>query len=262
VHTVYYCIINKGTSKNYFIGCSLVGTIYRTKPLFLIAKIRGKAVFRGAHNYNFVNYKEHIMSLAIKVYEAFKDDENKAKILADVIEQIEMVLKSNQVATQQDLINTQVALTKEIEKIRADLTIKIEQVRTELIKEIEKVRADLKIEIEQVRADLTKEIEKVRGEIKETELRLQKEIEKVRADLKIEIEQVRADLTKEIEKVRGEIKETELKLQKEIEKARTELTIVMHNNHVSALRWLVGLMITQLLAISGIFVAIIQLFLK
>ena len=162
------------------------------------------------------------MSLAIKVYEAFKDDENKAKILADVIEQIEMVLKSNQVATQQDLINTQVALTKEIEKIRADLTIKIEQVRTELIKEIEKVRADLKIEIEQVRADLTKEIEKVRGEIKETEL----------------------------------------KLQKEIEKARTELTIVMHNNHVSALRWLVGLMITQLLAISGIFVAIIQLFLK
>jgi len=244
VHTVYYCIINKGTSKNYFIGCSLVGTIYRTKPLFLIAKIRGKAVFRGAHNYNFVNYKEHIMSLAIKVYEAFKDDENKAKILADVIEQIEMVLKSNQVATQQDLINTQVALTKEIEKIRADLTIKIEQVRTELIKEIEKVRADLKIEIEQVRADLTKEIEKVR------------------ADLKIEIEQVRADLTKEIEKVRGEIKETELKLQKEIEKARTELTIVMHNNHVSALRWLVGLMITQLLAISGIFVAIIQLFLK
>jgi len=200
VHTVYYCIINKGTSKNYLIGCSLVGTKYSIKPLFLIAKIRGKAVFRGAHNYNFVNYKEHIMSLAIKVYEAFKDDENKAKILADVIEQIEMVLKSNQVATQQDLINTQVALTKEIEKIRADLTIKIEQVR--------------------------------------------------------------ADLTKEIEKVRGEIKETELKLQKEIEKARTELTIVMHNNHVSALRWLVGLMITQLLAISGIFVAIIQLFLK
>ena len=84
------------------------------------------------------------MSLAIKVYEAFKDDENKAKILADVIEQIEMVLKSNQVATQQDLINTQVALTKEIEKIRADLTIKIEQVRADLTKEIEKVRGEIK----------------------------------------------------------------------------------------------------------------------
>jgi hypothetical protein len=43
-------IKNKGTSKNYLIGCSLVGTIYRIKPLFLIAKIRKKAVFKGAHN--------------------------------------------------------------------------------------------------------------------------------------------------------------------------------------------------------------------
>jgi hypothetical protein len=40
---------NKGTSKNHLVGCSLVGTIYRIKPLFLIAKIRKKALFRGAH---------------------------------------------------------------------------------------------------------------------------------------------------------------------------------------------------------------------
>lgn len=43
-------IIYKGTSKNYLIGCSLVGTIYMIKPLFLIAKIWKKGVFRGAHN--------------------------------------------------------------------------------------------------------------------------------------------------------------------------------------------------------------------
>jgi hypothetical protein len=43
---------NKGTSKNYLIGYSLVGTIYKIKPLFLIAKIRKKAVFRGAHNFS------------------------------------------------------------------------------------------------------------------------------------------------------------------------------------------------------------------
>ncbi len=43
-------IIYKGTSKNCFKGCSLVGTIYMIKPLSLMLILKMKAVFRGAHN--------------------------------------------------------------------------------------------------------------------------------------------------------------------------------------------------------------------
>ena len=64
----------------------------------------------------------------------------------------------------------------------------------------------LQKEIEQVRADLTLEIEQVRAELRETELRLQKEIAQVRTDLTLEIEKVRTDLTLQIEQLRGEVK--------------------------------------------------------
>ncbi|HON15516.1 MAG TPA: hypothetical protein PLA51_03470, partial [Spirochaetota bacterium] len=95
-------------------------------------------------------------------------------------------------------------------------------------------------EIEKVRSDLSIEIEKVRNEIKETELKLVKEIEKVRSDLTIEIEKVRGDVAQ----------------------ARSDLTIAIHSNNVSAIRWLVGLMITQLIAVSGLLVGLFQYFLK
>lgn len=94
------------------------------------------------------------MGLAIKVYEAFKDDETKAKILADVIDQLEMMRKVNETNMKGDLQTTQLALTKEIEVIRGE----IKETELRLVKEIEKVRAHLYIEIEKIRSDLIKEI--------------------------------------------------------------------------------------------------------
>ena len=136
-----------------------------------------------------------MMTLAAKVYEAFKEDENKARVLADVIERIEIGMSDVDIVTSHDLTRTELTLIKEIEQNRANFAIEMEKVRNE-IKETE---LKLVKEIEKVRADLSIEIEKARNEIKETELKLVKEIEKVRSDLSIEIE-----------KARNEIKETEL----------------------------------------------------
>ncbi|MEJ5362640.1 MAG: DUF1640 domain-containing protein [Spirochaetota bacterium] len=105
------------------------------------------------------------MGFAVRVYEAFKDDEVKAKVLAEFIEKVEEAISNNQVATRQDLSLQELKLTKEIKDIELRLTKEIEQLRADLTKEIEQVRADLTKEIEQVKAELRLEIEKVRVEI-------------------------------------------------------------------------------------------------
>ncbi|MEW6527405.1 MAG: hypothetical protein AB1444_12170 [Spirochaetota bacterium] len=110
------------------------------------------------------------MGFAIKVYEAFKDDEVKAKVLAEFIEKVEEAINNNQVATRQDLHVQELKLVKEIELTRA--------------------------EIKEVELKLTKEIEQVRAEMKETEMKLTKEIEQVRAELKVEIQQTKVSLLK------------------------------------------------------------------
>ena len=125
------------------------------------------------------------MGFALRVYEAFKDDEVKAKVLAEFIEKVEEAISNNQIATRQDLNIQELKLTKEIKEVELKLTKEIEQVRSDLTKEIEQVRADLTKEIEQVRSDLTKEIEQVRFD-----LRL--EIEKVR----VEIQEVKSSILK------------------------------------------------------------------
>ncbi|HOK03549.1 MAG TPA: hypothetical protein PKX79_02070 [Spirochaetota bacterium] len=130
------------------------------------------------------------MSFAVKVYEAFKDDEVKAKVLAEFIESVEKIISNNQLATRSDLSATELRLVKEIESVRG--------------------------EIKETELKLTKEIESVRGEIKETELKLTKEIESIRGEIK----ETELKLTKEIESVRGEIKETELKLTETIHMAK------------------------------------------
>ena len=109
------------------------------------------------------------MGYALRIYEAFKDDETKAKLLSEFIEQVEQVILNNQLSTRQDVTMSELKLTREIEQVRG---------------EIKEVELKLTKEIEQVRADLTKEIEQVRGEIKEVELKLTKEIEQVRAGVK------------------------------------------------------------------------------
>ncbi len=119
------------------------------------------------------------MGFAVRVYEAFKDDEVKAKVLAEFIEKVEEAISNNQVATRQDIAVTELKLVKEIEQTRK--------------------------EIKETELKLTREIELVRGEINEVELKLTKEIKDIELKLTKEIEQVRAEMRVEIEKVRVEI---------------------------------------------------------
>ncbi|MCD6540640.1 DUF1640 domain-containing protein [Candidatus Bipolaricaulota bacterium] len=80
------------------------------------------------------------MSLAVKVYEAFKDDEKKAKVLSEVIDELESrIAPLRDVATRGDLDVVKLALQKEIEQVRGE----VEQVRLSLQKEIEGVRKEI-----------------------------------------------------------------------------------------------------------------------
>ena len=175
------------------------------------------------------------MGYALKIYEAFKDDETKARLLSEFIEQVEQVILNNQLSTRQDVTMSELKLTREIEETRGE------------IKE-----AELK---------LTREIEQVRGEIKEVELKLTREIEEIRGEIK----EVELKLTREIEETRGEIKEVELKLTKEIEQVRADVTkeiaqvhVAIHKSHGSLLRWIVGLFLTAVVAQAGLIIALLQ----
>ncbi len=110
------------------------------------------------------------MGYALRIYEAFKDDETKARLLSEFIELVEEAILNNQLATRQDVTMSELKLTKEIEQTRG--------------------------EIKEVELKLTKEIEQTRGEIKEVELKLTREIEQVRADVTKEIAQVHVEIHK------------------------------------------------------------------
>ncbi|HOF13898.1 MAG TPA: hypothetical protein PLN01_06215 [Spirochaetota bacterium] len=105
------------------------------------------------------------MGYAVKIYEAFKDDEIKAKLLSEFIELVEQAILNNQLATRQDVTLSELKLTREIEQTRG--------------------------EIKEVELKLTREIEQIRGEIKEVELKLTREIEQVRADVTEKINDVK-----------------------------------------------------------------------
>ena len=90
------------------------------------------------------------MGYALRIYEAFKDDETKAKLLSEFIEQVEQVILNNQLSTRQDVTMSELKLTKEIEATRGE----IKEVELKLTKEIEQVRADLKNEIHKSHASL------------------------------------------------------------------------------------------------------------
>ena len=80
------------------------------------------------------------MGLAVKVYEAFKDDEKKAKVLSEVIDELESrIAPLRDVATKGDLELAKLALQKEIEQVRGE----VEQVRLSLEKRIEEVRSSI-----------------------------------------------------------------------------------------------------------------------
>ena len=111
------------------------------------------------------------MSLAVKVYEAFKDDERKARALSEVIDELESrTAYLKDITTKGDLEVAKLALQKEIEQVRKELR-----------------EGELRLQ---------KEIEEVRKELREVELRLQKEIEQVKLPLQREIERVKASVIK------------------------------------------------------------------
>ena len=106
------------------------------------------------------------MSLAIKVYEAFRDDETKAKVLSEVVDELEhRIVPMEQISTKGDLEVTKLALKKDIEQARLTLQKEIEEVRLTLKKEIQEVRLTLQKEIEQARLTLQKEIAEAKSGI-------------------------------------------------------------------------------------------------
>ena len=98
---------------------------------------------------------------AIELYERLRtapDEEARARVIAEAFEQLETRYPQiKDLATASDLRETELKLTKEIERVR--------------------------LEIEQIRAELRVEIEQVRAEQKESELRLTREIERIRSDV-------------------------------------------------------------------------------
>ncbi len=161
------------------------------------------------------------MGYALRIYEAFKDDEVKAKILAEFIDMVEQAINNNQLATRQDLSLTELKLIKEIEQIRG-----------------ENKDAELK---------LTREI-------KETELNLTNQIKELELKLTKEIEQTRGELAKEIEQLRGEFT-------KEIEQVKKDLTLEIYHSKISTIRWVVTLFIAQTITIIGVIAGLLKLFL-
>jgi len=88
------------------------------------------------------------MKLAARVYEAFKDDEKKARVLAEVVEELERHIlgvptKSDlqALATKDDL--KPLATKDELEITKLTLQKEIEEVRLSLQKEIERTKAGL-----------------------------------------------------------------------------------------------------------------------
>ncbi len=88
--------------------------------------------------------------MAARVYEAFKDDEKKARVLAEVVEELERHILG--VATKSDL---QALATKDDLKPLAAKG-ELEITKLTLQKEIEEVRLSLQKEIERTKAGLVK----------------------------------------------------------------------------------------------------------
>ena len=93
------------------------------------------------------------MSLALKIYEAFKEDESKAKALSEVIDDLERrIVPMEQISTKGDLEVNRLTLTQQIEEVRLTLQKEIEIVR----KELKEVELTLKKEIEEVKSGIIK----------------------------------------------------------------------------------------------------------
>lgn len=122
------------------------------------------------------------MGVALRLYEQLTEageDKTRAKVIAEAFEQLEdRYPPLPEVATPNQVRETELRLQKEIKEVEAALRVAIEQVR---------------LGIKEVEAALRVEIDKVRLEIKEVEARLQKEIKEVELKLnQTEVRLVRA----------------------------------------------------------------------
>lgn len=107
------------------------------------------------------------MSIALHLYEELskaKDDQARARIIAEALEQLEERFPQvRELATQTQLRETELRLKKEIEQIRLEL----EQLRQQGIH----TKLELENRIDQTRLELEKQIEQVKLEIKAVEVR-------------------------------------------------------------------------------------------
>ncbi len=130
----------------------------------------------------------------IELYEKLSSAPNereRAKIIAEAFEALEERYPNlNDLATRQNLRETELRLVREIEQLRGEL----KETELRLVREIEQLRADTKTEIENLRGEFKTEIEQLRGDVKT-------EIENLRGETKTEMEQLRAELKLEIKAV-------------------------------------------------------------
>jgi len=123
------------------------------------------------------NRKEIIQAILTN---ASLSEEKKSEVIAQILDEFDKNypdLKYH--ATKNDVSETELKLTKEIEKTRKE----IKELDVRLTKEIKELDVKLTKEIKEVELKLTKEIEDVRKEIKELDVRLTKEIGNVRKEI-------------------------------------------------------------------------------
>ncbi len=118
------------------------------------------------------------MSIALHLYEELskaKDDQARARIIAEALEQLEERFPQvRDLATQTQLRETELRLKKEIEQIRLELEQLRQQglhTKLELENRIDQTRLELEKQIEETRLGLEKQIEQVKLEIKAVEVR-------------------------------------------------------------------------------------------
>ena len=114
------------------------------------------------------------MSSVVALYDALAsapDERTRARVIAEAFERLEERYPHlPDLATQGHVRETELRLQKEIEQVRAELRLDIEQLRGDL----QATELRLKKEIEQVRAELKLDIERVRSEVAHTKIDLLK----------------------------------------------------------------------------------------
>jgi len=167
------------------------------------------------------------MGSVISFYEQLvgtEDDRERMRLIAEALERLEHRPLPDNVATSDQLRETELRLQKEIEQVRHET----ELIRAELKQDIEQVRAELKQDIEQVRAELKQDIAALHADLEKRTGELDVKIEQVRAELNVKIEQVRADLGRDIERIKAD-----------------------------TLKWVAGLLVVQGAAVVGAITALV-----